>query len=347
MQSSELKPRKGKDGPAIEALPKMAMCDLPPVRTNPRKGKVGGEACIGLPNEAINTIPPADHSTICEALQELQVRRRFCIGLAIKQTNAAGALVRRAIGFRNDMPEVDRAKITVRASKILSAALAGKAQSEDDAEVAALISADFAVVAEALLPIKKRRNEIEREMEKLARQLPVYPYAKSIKGFGDLALAVLVGEAGDFMRYSSDDKLAKRLGLAPFEGKAYSTWRREGGLTSEDWINAGYNPKRRAEVHACIADPMSKHQLESAEKSGTEYGRPKGQFGAIYVRRRERTAITHPEWSKARSRNDALLVMTHKLVSALWAEWRRGLAETRDCATAVFPDAASIPLAAE
>ena len=343
-------PRKGAVSEAMDWMPEKANVSAPRDRTKskaPRKGKVAEGAKTGAPILAIVSAPPGDHSTICAALQELQVRRKWCIGLMNKQTNASGALVRRAIGFRGDMEEADRAKITARAAKILAAALSGKEQAEDDADVAEVLSADFAVVALALAPLQKRRAEIEKEMEKLAKQLPIYAYAKAVKGFGDLALAVLVGESGDFSIYSSDDKLSKRLGLAPHEGKAYSTWRKEGGLTAEDWIEAGYNPRRRAEVHACIAEPMAKHQLESAEKSGTEYGRAKGPYGEVYIRRRERTAITHPDWTKAHSRNDALLVMSHKLVSDLWKVWRRANFVEHESATCLPPGADPLPLAAE
>ena len=343
-------PRKGAVSEAIAPTPEKATSDAPGDRTKskaPRKGKVAEGVTIASPEMARGGAPLGDHSTLCAALQELQVRRKFCISLSNKQTNAAGALVRRAIGFRGDMEEADRAKITVRAAKILAAALSGKEQAEEDADVAEVLSADFAVVAMALAPLQKRRAEIEKEMEKLAKQLPIYAYVKAVKGFGDLALAVLVGEAGDFSIYSSDDKLAKRLGLAPYDGKAYSTWRKEGGLTSEDWIEAGYNPRRRAEVHACIAEPMAKHQLESAEKSGMEYGRAKGPYGDVYIRRRERTAVTHPDWTKAHSRNDALRVMSRKLIADLWQVWRRANVPSRESAMSEAPGADPIPLAAE
>jgi len=57
-------------------------------------------------------------------IQELQVRRKFLISLANKNTNAAGARVRRALGWRYDAPDKD--KTNKRAAAILSAALAGK-----------------------------------------------------------------------------------------------------------------------------------------------------------------------------------------------------------------------------
>lgn len=268
-----------------------------------------------------------DVRSVCAQIQELQVRRKFCIGLMTKQTNAAGALVRRALGFRWDDSEEDRHEVVQRATKIVASAFANKAQSTENKEIAELLSADLSVVIAALAPLEARRNEIEKAMVKLARLLPSYSFVRGVRGFGDKAFAVLVGEAGDLSLYPKIGKLWKRLGLAPYESKAYSTWRNEKRrnappLSAEEWAAAGYSPRRRAEIHSCIADPMSKHQLTSAEKSGTKYGRPRGVYGEIYVQRRQETEISHPEWSKDHSRNDALRIMTKAVVFDLWTAWR-------------------------
>jgi len=271
-----------------------------------------------------------DVGSLCVQIQELQVRRKFCIGLMTKQTNAAGGLARRALGFRWDDGEEERMQVAARAAKIVGAAFAGKAQNAENKEVAELLSADLSVVIAALAPLEARRGEIEKAMEKLARQLPAYSFVRSVRGFGDKAFAVLVGEAGDLSLYPKIGKLWKRLGLAPYESKAYSTWRNEKRrnappLSAEEWVAAGYSPRRRAEIHSCIGDPMSKHQLTSAEKSGTKYGHPKGVYGEIYVKRRQETDISHPDWSKDHSRNDALRIMTKAVVADLWSQWREAM----------------------
>jgi hypothetical protein len=266
---------------------------------------------------------------IIEKIQELQVHRKFYIGLINKQTNACGALVRRALGFKWDEDDAARGKIRTRAAKIVTAILSGKEPSEEDSAVCDAISAELAVVAMALAPLEKRRKEVEKQMEKLARDLPAYDFVKAVAGFGDKAYAVLIGEVGDLRGYSKINKLWKRLGMTPYEGHAYSAWRsekrRDGSpaLTANEWIAAGYCPRRRAEMHACIADPMSKHQKIAAEKSGTKYGQPTGRYGEVYVARREHTEIIHPDWTKGHSRDDALRVMTKALISDLWSEWRR------------------------
>lgn len=248
------------------------------------------------------------HDLVIE-LQELQGYRKFHIATANKVTNAAGAFVRRALGWAPDAP--DKEEIVARAAKVVALAMAGKGIGDDLAPLAPHLGA----LRAGLEPIRAAREEVERAMRRAARKLPAYAFAKDVKGFGDLGLAALIGEAGELSRYATVEKIWKRLGLAPYEGKAYSTWRRTGGLSAEDWTLAGYAPRRRAEVYAVIQDPLFRHQTVS-----------QGPYRAAYDVRRARTAETHPDWTKAHSHADAGRVMVKALVSDLWSEWRKAVA---------------------
>lgn len=283
-----------------------------------------------------------DLSVICSTLQELQTSRRFLIGLRVKQTNACGALIRRGLGFSPDLTEAQRDKIGKRATGIVSAFFAGKELLGDDLEVASAYRSDLTAVAAALKPLLDQEAKTIKEMVLRARDLPVAEWADGILGFGEKALAVVVGEAGDLSNYPHPRMLWKRLGLAPYDGAAGSTWRsparRSRALDSEEWTTIGYKPSRRAEIHAFIGDPMSKHQLASAERSGTEFGSPKGPYGAVYVARRGKTKIDHPDWTLAHARADALRLMTKALISDLWSEWRGSTASMKATIYMVFAD---------
>ena len=274
---------------------------------DPEGGK--GQGCGA--DEASDNVPFP--SELIDLLAELQVRRKFYINAVNRQTNAAGALVRRALGWRTEASEDDRESVKGRAARIVAAALAGKPQKAADAEVAQAVAADLAIVAASIEPLLKVRGEVELQMKKATRRLPVHAWAKGVQGFGELGLAVIVGEAGDLARFPAKGHLWKRFGLAPHQGKAYSTWRSSGGLTSEDWIAAGYSPRRRAEMFAVIGDPLFRRQSMVG-----------GPYRAVYDRRRAATAISHPDWTKAHSHADALRVMTKFLLRDLWREWRRG-----------------------
>jgi hypothetical protein len=245
-----------------------------------------------------------------EQLQELQVRRRHYIKTGTKLTNAAGALVRRALGWSKDAEDAEAIK--GRAAKIVARYMSKGALVGDDAAIGEALAFDLDVAREQMAISDRARHSIELAMKRAARKLPGHGFAKGVLGFGDLALAVLIGEAGDLSKYSHPDKLKKRLGLAPYAGKALSNWRRGGGLTSQEWEGLGYAPRRRAEVFAVVEDPLFRHQASRA-----------GPYHAIYLKRRERTAETHPDWSKGHSHGDAKRIMVQRLVSDLWSEWRR------------------------
>lgn len=99
--------------------------------------------------------------------------------------------------------------------------------------------------AMALEPLESQREMYEKTLIKLVKQLPVYPWVKSVKGFGDLTFACIVGEAGDISRFSGPAKLWKRMGLAVMDGGS-----RQGNpgksATAEDWIRHGYSKVRRS-----------------------------------------------------------------------------------------------------
>lgn len=272
-------------------------------------------------------------SASIDQLAELQVRRKFWIGNVNKQTNAVKALVRRGLGWRYDEDEADREKVNGRAARIVAAALAGKDQKPEDQAVFSALASDLAAVATAIEPCAAARHEIELEMKRIVRKLPIFAWAKEVKGFGELGLAVVLAEAGDLSGYPKKGHLWKRLGLAPFEGKAYSTWRMKGGLTAEDWTEAGYSPRRRAEVYAVISEPLFRAQSVA-----------QGPYRAIYDRRREATAVAHPDWTKAHSHMDALRVITKILLRDLWQEWRRAYVVVPSQASADEPAADTVQI---
>lgn len=96
----------------------------------------------------------------------------------------------------------------------------------------------------ALEPLNAARKVCEREMVAAAKQLPIFAWAQSVKGFGDVSFATIVGECGDVGTYRSHSALWKRLGLAVLDGK------RQGapgdGASKEDWIRHGYKASRRS-----------------------------------------------------------------------------------------------------
>lgn len=201
---------------------------------------------------------PSPHAELIDGLKELQVRRLAYIRATNRITNAAQALTRRALGWAADDDEKSRKAMNKRAAGIVAAAFAGKSFKSGDEDVGEALAADLEVFRRMAEPAEKARHANELAMRRLVRSLPVYEWAKSVRGFGDLGLAVIIAEAGDLAGYPTHSHLSKRFGLAPYNGKACSTWRKSGGLTSDEWKGIGYKPSRRAEMFAVIGDPLIK-----------------------------------------------------------------------------------------
>lgn len=152
------------------------------------------------------------------------------------------------------------------------------------------------------------RRVTERQMEELAETLPVARWRKKITGFGALGLAVIIAEAGnDLRRFPTVSKLWKRLGLAVIDGE-----RQRRKTDPELALLHGYVPRRRAEMWT-LADSMFRHQWRGGEAQGP--------YGEAYAKRRERTLVTHPEWTKPHQRDDAKRVMFKALIADLWGAW--------------------------
>jgi hypothetical protein len=95
---------------------------------------------------------------------------------------------------------------------------------------------------EAIERFEPERASVEKQLERLSRTLPVYPFIKSTKGMASgTSFASIVGEAGDIGTYKSVSALWKRFGLAVISGE------RQCKKSNADAALAhGYNPARRS-----------------------------------------------------------------------------------------------------
>ena len=180
------------------------------------------------------------------------------------------------------------------------------------------------VTMKAREPVNAERLSHEKRMCELAALLPVYPWKKTVPGFGEKSLATVIALTGNLSNYATVGKMRKRLMLAPYDGFAGSTWKRETwrprALTSEEWKANPFSGQRFAFI-TMVADALHKHQIEGRKKNGTKFGKPLGPYGQAYVQRCERTADR--EWTPMHVHRDALRVMIQVLMRDLWVEWHR------------------------
>jgi hypothetical protein len=168
------------------------------------------------------------------------------------------------------------------------------------------------------------RESTEGRMEAIARGLHVAPWIGDVHGIGLLGLALIIAEAGTLDTYPNPQRVWSRLGFAPYDGLAGSTWKRPKwrtrALTDEEWTAHPFSGSRYAPMFV-LATWLVNHQWISAAKSGTDDGKPNGRYGEVYAARRIRTQVTHPDWTDGHRRKDGLRVAFKQFLVDLWEQW--------------------------
>lgn len=158
----------------------------------------------------------------------------------------------------------------------------------------------------------EKRKEAEKALAKMAATLPCAPWVESIRGFGILSLAQIVGEAGDLCGYSNPAKLWKRMGLAVINGG------RQRRVTGDEALVHGYSPARRS-VMWNVGQCVFKAQSAKVDKETGEVIRPAGHYRALYDTRKE-LEQTRCE-TKKHAHNRACRYMEKRLLRDLWRAW--------------------------
>lgn len=163
------------------------------------------------------------------------------------------------------------------------------------------------------------RIQVEKQMTEYVKNLSVCEWWNSEKGRSFIGLAIIIGEAGDLSNYTNPAKLWKRFGVAVLDRV------RQGGLSkgasAEQWIEHGYNRKRRS-VLWTIGDSLMKANGKT------------GKYKQIYNERKKfKMKELKKEWiangKKAKdfkpghAHNCAVRYMTKRLLVDLWNEWNK------------------------
>ncbi len=302
-----------------------------------------------------------DVETACMQLIELGVKRAQFIRARIRVLNSAGALVRRALGWQSDLHEAEQKKINKDAAKIMSADDFSKLP-DDLAAIAESLKIDIAISKEMAKPGEVYQAVIEKDMRKLARQFPVWLWAKDVYGLSDLGLAIIISQAGRLDNYSTHDKLKKRLGLAPItkDGvtRAASTWRKKGGLTAEDWSDTGpfgpkYSPRRRAAIYSQVGTMVIGGMGKGVRPLVGEDVNLRTDWSYYqkeFVRQLRREVEKDPTMGRPNTKDGkesfslharfkAQRVVEQRLLKHLWQAWRRAAEAVTEKSIVVLPDA--------
>lgn len=297
----------------------------------PRKSKSAMGHTEGAPQEAIIPVPTAVRRRrakgcppqmaewyapgVDELIDLIRGQHRLrCYAMEQRKRldNALGALIRTSMGWSLKLPETERRYL----AKLAQDAI------EDNSDPA------FADVVEATAACREPFEKIEadclKEMERLARLLPVWAsFAEPIRGFGAASLAVIVAEAGDLSAYPTKSALWKRMGLALVDDV------RQGGLPkgapAELWVVHGYSPKRRSRVWN-IGDALIKSNRE-------------GEYRTTYLVRKAYELERDPAMTPMHAHRRAQRYMEKRLLKHLWQAWRRTIGDKPSTALSLLSDA--------
>lgn len=322
--------------------------------SSPIPSNGGGDGQVLGDTQSLSAI-----AAVVAELVTLQRTRQFCIKQKNQSERQIEQFIASAMGYRLDAEEKDRKAVFARAKAFrLAVERGGEGPNDSDAQGSGALSAIVPIILSSFDSRKSwvdLRLKVEREMGRFAKRLPVYDFAKSIRGLGELGLACLTAEAGiPIGDYRTVSGLWSRMGMGVRDGRRQGGWCNTAKLVNDDGDpTLRYAPYRRAEVWAFCSDSMFRGQRagdkdedgNDPQKSGKPVAVPAhalGPYGEIYGKRRQHTAsrieamsdlpskitvagkeIKNPDkWTKARCHNDAQRIMTKALLCDLWRVWR-------------------------
>lgn len=143
-------------------------------------------------------------------------------------------------------------------------------------------------------------KKIEKEMAKLAIQLPGAVWWCSHRGMNILGYAQIVGEAGDLGRFRNPSCLWKRFGMHVIDGAA---------ARPRANMQLDYSPSRRA-VMKVIGNSIKMQ------------GGASSPYRALYDARKLVEIAKAPELKPAQHDARAMRYMEKRLLRDLWLQWR-------------------------
>ncbi len=147
-------------------------------RTNARAMEQGAISAVS----AQSRVPLAP---LLSELAELQSQRAFCIKSQSRCDRSTEAMIARVLGYRADADDKDRKAVWKQASAVRKAVESGEGQVLCDNLGVTALSACSPIIllsAQSRAAWDAHRQQVERRMRKIARQLPVWSFVEPIKG---------------------------------------------------------------------------------------------------------------------------------------------------------------------
>lgn len=298
--------------------------DPPARRKRATKSSEVGQVTVAPSAGPSGRAPSDDAMQITlDILRDRQARRMFCMRAELSQVQTIESFLARRLGW---VPEKG-----AKGKELFKRVAAFRVAVEDNK-----VTSDAALeryrgmvemAATARHPWEKERMVQEKHLRAAAETLPIWAWAKSVRGLGSLAVGVIAAEAGSLSSYPTHSHLWKRLGLAVIDGE-----RQQCKSGTEAALAHGFSPQRRAQVWALVDDmllraqwcgadsawrnaisahpeahaaalarcatekvPFAKAKADMLAEVGMPFGvtaqaHPRGRYGEFYGRRRAHTA---------------------------------------------------------
>jgi hypothetical protein len=288
-----------------------------PETASPHAPAEPGAMVSAVAPETAIAAAPSSPEWICAELVALQKRRRFAIRMQSRIDRGLQSVLATQLGYHTRLPSAERLRLFRRAAVIRASIVNDDPLvelSDDERRVANIWRSVIITTEQSRGGWDLLRADVERSMERLAIELPVWQWASIVRGFSPLGLAAIVGEscgvsAATPAEYRSHQNLCKRLGLGVVDGV------RQGapgaGATPEDWIRHGYKRDRRAEVWTFLDLGIRNAQYRRE-------GPALGAYGALYARQVE----VYEERGWRHARPAAGRYMAKCFIRDLWRAWR-------------------------
>lgn len=214
--------------------------------------------------------------------------------------------------------------------------------------------ARLAGTVEALVGLE---HEAELTLRRAFRRCRIHPWVKAQTGLGDKQVARLLGAIGDPYWHLADERPRTVSELWAYCG-LHVLPVSPGVLDAQiDNADGDQLPADHVELETHMAhvggnqisDPGQKCAANHPQGAGVAPKRRRGQkanwsteaktraylcatscikqasspYRAVYLARREHTAVTHPDWTPGHSHNDALRITSKAILRDLWREARR------------------------
>jgi hypothetical protein len=227
---------------------------------------------------------------LVDIIRALHRERQFHLKQKNRILTACQAYLRTMLGWRLDLPDKERKAIERQASKLMD---------EPTGNFRKVVEAS----QKAAEPFEDSQKMLTKKIERAAEGLPVWQFAKDIRGFGALSLGLIVGEAGDLANYPTKSKLWKRMCVGLVDG------RRQGnpgtGADADEWVRHGYKPARRALLWQIGANLIMLND---------------GEYRAVYLSRKDFELARGVK--KLHAHNRAKRYMEKRLLRDLWQAWK-------------------------